>query len=135
MIGTPNSEIQSPKSEPQKGPFRILDYGFRIFLGVLLATLLGCTRPQARGQREEESDRERYPVKLVGDVTTFSNADPIPVHGVGLVEDLDGTGGPAWDTTAEAHRRWPKARLLCMAATPAGFSRKTAAIDEPPASG
>ncbi len=64
-------------------------------LGGLLAGLLGCAEPQIRAQREEESDRERYPVKLVGDVSTFDNAAPIPVSGVALVEGLDGTGGPA----------------------------------------
>src|SRR5262245_9273744 len=95
MNANPKSETPNPKSKLKKEPFRISDLGFQIFLGTLLATLLGCSQPQVRGQREEESDRERYPVKLVGDVTTFGNADPIPVHGVGLVEDLDGTGGPA----------------------------------------
>src|SRR5947209_1213910 len=59
-------------------------------LASLLAGQLGCSGPQVRGQREEESDRERYPLKLVGDVSTFGNARPIPVSGVGLVEDLDG---------------------------------------------
>ncbi|MBI1917623.1 MAG: flagellar basal body P-ring protein FlgI [Planctomycetes bacterium] len=86
--------MPNPKSEKTNLIVRRSAFGVRLFLGALLATPLGCTRPQARGQREEESDRERYPVKLVGDVTTFSNADPIPVHGVGLVEDLDSTGGP-----------------------------------------
>jgi Flagellar P-ring protein/HEAT repeats len=62
----------------------------------LLATLVGCIQgPTLRGQRAEESDRERYPVKLVGDVCTFDNAAPLPVSGVGLVEGLEGTGGPA----------------------------------------
>lgn len=65
-------------------------------LAVLLAGMLGCSaKPQVRSQSAEESDRDRYPVKTVGDVTTFSNADPIPVSGVGLVEGLEGTGGPA----------------------------------------
>jgi hypothetical protein len=87
--------IANPKSEMKQAPVRMSCFGVRISLAALLATLVGCTQPQARGQREEESDRERYPVKLVGDVTTFANAEPVPVHGVGLVEDLDGTGAPA----------------------------------------
>jgi hypothetical protein len=95
MNANPNSEKPNPRCERNPLSIRVSQFGFRIVLGMLLATLAGCTQPQARGQREEESDRERYPVKLVGDVTTFGNADPIPVHGVGLVEELDGTGGPA----------------------------------------
>lgn len=101
MNRNPQSELGAPaaagrpRSEKKKGPGRISGFGFRIPLALLLATLVGCLEPKPRGQREEESDRERYPVKLVGDVTTFANADPVPVHGVGLVEDLDGTGGPA----------------------------------------
>src|SRR5262249_10161817 len=107
MNRNPKSQIPNLKDNP-KSPFPTLKIdrswgfrfgisglGFRIVLGMLLGTLFGCTRPQARGQREEENERDRYPVKLVGDVASFSNADPIPVHGVGLVEDLDGTGGPA----------------------------------------
>ena len=66
-------------------------------LGSMLALMLGCSsRPNTgRAQIAEESDRDRYPVRTVGDVSTFSNAQPLPVSGVGLVEGLDGTGGPA----------------------------------------
>jgi hypothetical protein len=80
-------------------------------LGSLLATMLGCSsRPdQGRAQIAEENDRDRYPVRTVGDVSTFSNADPLPVSGVGLVEGLDGTGGPA---PASGYRKMLESDLL-----------------------
>jgi hypothetical protein len=66
-------------------------------LGSVLATMLGCSsKPNTgRAQIADENDRDRYPVRTVGDVSTFSNAEPMPISGVGLVEGLDGTGGPA----------------------------------------
>src|SRR5438067_13587190 len=67
-------------------------------LAVLLLALAGCTHnlvPTERAQRGEDGDHDRYGVKTVGDVCTFSNADPVPVSGIGLVEGLDGTGSPA----------------------------------------
>jgi hypothetical protein len=65
---------------------------------ILLATLVGlagCSRTQVRSQKEEETEKERYLVKTVGEVCTFGNAEPVPVSGVGLVENLEGTGSPA----------------------------------------
>jgi hypothetical protein len=68
-------------------------------LGVLLLGLVGCVGMQAtRLQSGEESDADRYGVKTIGDVTTVGNADPVQAGGVGLVVDLEGTGGePAKD--------------------------------------
>lgn len=60
-----------------------------------LFALSGCSQPQIRSQKEEETEKERYPVKTVGDVSTFSNADSVTVSGVGLVEGLEGNGSPA----------------------------------------
>jgi hypothetical protein len=57
-----------------------------------LLALAGCADPQTRLLAEDESERDRYEVKTVGDVTTVANADPLPVAGVGLVVDLNGTG-------------------------------------------
>jgi hypothetical protein len=64
-----------------------------LIVGPLLAGLLGCTTPQIRSQAADESERDRYAVKTVGDVTDVGNAEPISVGGVGLVVDLDDTGG------------------------------------------
>jgi flagellar P-ring protein FlgI len=68
-------------------------------LGVLLLGLVGCVGIEAaRLQSGEESDADRYGLKTIGDVTVVGNADPVPAGGVGLVVDLDGTGGePAVD--------------------------------------
>jgi hypothetical protein len=62
---------------------------------VLLFALVGCATwsTKARLQVEEETDRDRYGVKSVGDWTTVGNADGISLAGVGLVTGLAGTGG------------------------------------------
>jgi hypothetical protein len=62
-------------------------------LGALLLGSGGCMGPQTRGQKEEESDHDRYHVVTVGDKTTVGGAQPMQVSGVGLVVGLDGTGG------------------------------------------
>lgn len=64
-------------------------------LGGLLAVLAGCMSvgQQARFQAADEPEKDRYEVETVGTKTSAVNAEPIPVGGVGLVEDLDGTGG------------------------------------------
>ena len=63
--------------------------------GLLL--LAGCTHQQTRLQSADEGDRDRDPaaVKTIGDITTVTNADDVPVAGVGLVTRLEGTGGGA----------------------------------------
>lgn len=66
-----------------------------LWLAVFSTAFAGCSGPELRGQKEEETDRERYGVKTVGDVSTFGNAEPITVGGVGLVEGLAGTGSAA----------------------------------------
>lgn len=62
-------------------------------LGATLLGLLGCVQPQTRLQAPDE-ERE-VEVQTVGDLTSFSNAEPIPVSGVGIVVGLEGTGGDA----------------------------------------
>jgi hypothetical protein len=63
-------------------------------LGALLLAPAGCAhQQQARLQSEEDPNRDRYEVKTVGSWTTVGNAQPVPVGGVGLVVDLEGTGG------------------------------------------
>jgi Flagellar P-ring protein len=62
-------------------------------LGVLLLGLVGCAHHgQTRFQAAEEPDKDAE-VKTVGDVTSVDNANPAPVRGLGLVVNLDGTGG------------------------------------------
>src|SRR5262245_21187797 len=65
----------------------------------LVVTILGfagCLEPPTRLQSDEDGDREKDAhVQKIGDVTTVANADPIPVSGVGLVVNVDGTGGGA----------------------------------------
>ena len=66
-------------------------------LAVVLVGLIGCTHDQAqRGQSADEPDpaeQDISNVKLVFDVVEFSTPVPIQVSGVGLVINLDGTGG------------------------------------------
>jgi Flagellar P-ring protein/HEAT repeats len=60
----------------------------------LLVGLAGCLGLQTRPSREEiERDKELATVRVVGDVTEVGNAGPLQVSGVGLVTDLEGTGG------------------------------------------
>jgi hypothetical protein len=59
---------------------------------------MGCvTQQQARMQvQDEPPEQERYEPKTIADVTdTISNAEPLPVAGVGLVTGLNGTGSAA----------------------------------------
>jgi len=66
------------------------------FLASLLLGLFGCVSPPTRLRGADEPGHDKAAeVKTVGDVTTFANADPITVCGVGLVTDLEGTGGDA----------------------------------------
>ncbi len=60
-----------------------------------LLALLGCTKPQVRSQAADESEKDHYEMKTVGDITTVVGLEPIAVGGVGVVVELDGTGGEA----------------------------------------
>lgn len=63
------------------------------FLVTILATSLGCAHKQTRAQAEDDHERDRYDVEVVGDfIDGITNADPIPVSGIGLVTNLQGTG-------------------------------------------
>jgi hypothetical protein len=65
---------------------------------VVVLGLLGCMGQEVRPQAEDESERDRYDVKTLGDITSVGNVQPTPVFGVGLVTGLEGTGGePAKD--------------------------------------
>jgi hypothetical protein len=69
--------------------------GHRLWiLAFVLLALAGCQHAQTRAQSEDEGERDKNgDVETVGDATDVGNAEPIPVSGVGLVVDLDGTGG------------------------------------------
>jgi hypothetical protein len=72
-------------------------------MGALLFALIGCasSTPKARLQVEEETERDRYGVKTVGDWTTIGNAEGAQLAGVGLVTGLAGTGG---ESPADGYR-------------------------------
>jgi len=59
-----------------------------------LPLLSGCIKSlETIGKQSDSEEKERYGVRTVGEVTSVGNADPIPLGGVGLVTDLEGTGG------------------------------------------
>lgn len=62
---------------------------------VLLLGLTGCLSPQTRMQSAEdiERDKDLEAVRTIGDVTEVANAGALQVSCVGLVTDLEGTGG------------------------------------------
>jgi len=65
-------------------------------LGACLLTLAGCTNALTRLHSPEEAGKKKeIKVQTVGDVTQVWNADPVTVSGIGLVVDLEGTGGGA----------------------------------------
>ena len=56
----------------------------------------GCMQPQMRLQSADDadrSDRESAEIRTIGDISTMSGVEPVPVAGIGLVTGLDGTGG------------------------------------------
>jgi hypothetical protein len=69
--------------------------------------LSGCLRQQTRSQSDDEP--ADYKIETLRDMTSVSNAAPLPVGGVGLVEGLEGTGGEAppddYRTMLEQHLR------------------------------
>ncbi|MFL5328799.1 MAG: flagellar basal body P-ring protein FlgI [Gemmataceae bacterium] len=54
---------------------------------------VGCMQQQVRSQKPEAEPERETEIRTVGDLTTVSNAAPIPVIGVGLVTHLNATGG------------------------------------------
>lgn len=64
---------------------------------VLLLGLTGCLGPQTHSQSAEdvERDKDLEAVRVVGDVTEVGNAAGLELSGVGLVTDLEDTGGSA----------------------------------------
>jgi flagellar basal body P-ring protein FlgI len=65
-------------------------------LGILLLALIGCATPQTRLQKEDEADQDKeVKVRTIGDVGVPTNTQPAMAYGVGLVINLEGTGGGA----------------------------------------
>jgi hypothetical protein len=66
-------------------------------LAVFLVGPVGCTGPLTltRPQVAEETERERYELQTLGDITDVGNVEPVPLGGIALVAGLDGTGGEA----------------------------------------
>ena len=63
--------------------------------------LKGLTGAYKLGVAEEETERDRYGVRTLGEFCTVGNADPLPLGGIGLVVGLDGTGAAP---TSDANR-------------------------------
>src|SRR5262249_43961653 len=64
-------------------------------LGAVLVGLAGCSHGQTLPRLQSEDEADRPPeIKTIGDVSSFANAEPIALSGVGLVIGLEGTGGP-----------------------------------------
>jgi len=55
--------------------------------------LMGCLNTRARLQSPEDTAEKEARERTIGEVTEVANAEPTPVMGVGLVVDLQGTGG------------------------------------------
>ena len=72
--------------------------------GIYLFAVLGCGPQAMRGKSEDETERDRYDLKIIRDVAMVGNADPVRVGGVGLV-----TG---W--TAPAARRLRIRTAICL---------------------
>src|SRR5262245_44529507 len=74
---------------------RAIAWGLQFSLVAVLVGLSGCVNPQVRSQSEDDPDHEKYDVQTVGDLTEVGNHKPIQVGGIGLVINLEGTGGSA----------------------------------------
>lgn len=65
---------------------------WRLCLPVLLG-LAGCAHEQTARLQSEDVDRSKITeISTIGDVTAFSNVEPVAVSGIGLVYGLEGTG-------------------------------------------
>ena len=87
------------------------DAGARLrpwMFAVVLCGSVGCTEPLTRPQAADETERDRYEVQTLGEITQVGNALPTPLSGIGLVVGLEGTGGetaPEYRTMLENELR------------------------------
>ncbi|MSR30366.1 MAG: hypothetical protein EXR99_02560 [Gemmataceae bacterium] len=83
------------------GIHRTTQFSLILVPAMLLAlfTLMpGCMHQTPRLQAEDETERDRYGVRTVGEFCTVGNAEPLALGGIGLVGGLEGSGGePAND--------------------------------------
>ncbi len=79
------------RNNPMKKNFK---YRCTLALLISVLTLLpGCMHQTPRLLAEEETERDRYGVRTLGEFCTMGNADALPIGGIGLVVGLEGTGG------------------------------------------
>src|SRR5581483_7315614 len=66
-----------------------------LIAGAALLLSLGCAHSNLARMQSPDDDREKElkKVQTIGDITEVTNAEPIPVSGLGLVTGLRGTGG------------------------------------------
>ena len=55
--------------------------------------LLATANALAIGRRIRKSRHDTVEIKTIGDISTMSGVEPVPVAGIGLVTRLEGTGG------------------------------------------
>ncbi|HEV3143468.1 MAG TPA: flagellar basal body P-ring protein FlgI, partial [Gemmataceae bacterium] len=55
--------------------------------------IIGCLHPKFRPQSADDAETKEAQEKTIGDVSTVANVEPTPVLGVGLVVNLNGSGG------------------------------------------
>ncbi|OWK36582.1 flagellar basal body P-ring protein FlgI [Fimbriiglobus ruber] len=72
----------------------------------LLVALVGCMQQQTTSRSQVAEDAtDKDAINTVGAITVVGNVEPIPVHGVGLVHGLNGTGSSptadSWRTMLE----------------------------------
>jgi hypothetical protein len=70
----------------------------KTLLGLFLMGLVGCIQPFSHTVNKPEPTVEKkkeVEVKTIGKVAGMQNIDPVEVFGIGLVVNLDGTGGGA----------------------------------------
>ena len=79
------------KSYMQKKSPKAIHWSMALVLA-FLSVLPGCMHQTPRLVAEEETERDRYGVRTLGEFCTVGNADPLPLGGIGLVVGLDGTG-------------------------------------------
>ena len=94
-----------------------------LLIPALLLTVSGCLKEHTSRSQAVDTEVEKDGPKTIGEISSYDNAQPIPVTGVGLVVGLEGTGGgcPPGST-----RDFMKAMLKKK-----GFDNPGAIIDSP----
>src|SRR5262249_20163266 len=96
--------IMKMHQEPIGGAIKRMYVAFRVrgalmkahrlvFLLILGLGLVGCLHPKFRPQSADDAENKEAQEKTIGDVSTVANVEPTSVLGVGLVVNLNGSGG------------------------------------------